>query len=120
MEIKLGDSNLRHWQNHWDWEAKTYSHRDVTPGIKVCSASNRKWLGVITGVGEEIGKYAYAKDKRTFVQFVEIFWLSGPNKGKHERKETNTLVNYDAYKASIAEALKELEDVEAEASKTGM
>jgi len=121
MEIKLGNSNLRHWQNAYNWTTRLYEHNVLEPGMRVCSASNRKWLGVITGIGEpEVRKMYHAENSTTEINQVEVYWLSGPNKGTKGWKKTDSLVNYDDYKASIAAALKELEDNEKEAAKTGM
>src|SRR5271166_1737510 len=118
MEIKLGSCNLRQWQNGYDWTNKDYQHHEIPIRTRVCSASNRKWVGIIVAMDEPTPRQMYrTKTPTTEVVNVTVFWQTGPNKGQTQIKATGDLVNYDAYKACIAAEIKKLEDVEAEADK---
>lgn len=121
MEIKLGSCNLRYWQNGYDWSTKSHQHREIPIHTRVCSSSNRKWLGIIVAMDEPTMRKMYGtSDTLPEVKEVTVFWQTGPNKGTTQKKSTDDLVNYDAYKAVIYSSLKELEDNEAEARKTGL
>lgn len=121
MEIKLGSCNLRQWQNGYDWESKSYKQQEIPIRTRVCSASNRKWVGIIVAMSDPVDRKMYRTTETTKeVLMVTVFWQTGPNKGQTQQKDTSDLVNYDAYKACIAAEIKKLEDVEAEADKTGL
>lgn len=120
MEIKLGAFNLKYWQNEYDWDNKVYIHHDLVPGIRVCSASNRKYLGVITDIGLEKERLEHRGSGREYIKSVKIIWLTGSNKGEQQWKNTETLVNYDAYIECILCELRRLKANELEASQTGM
>src|SRR5271165_2960263 len=119
MEIKLGSCNLRQWQNGYDWTTREYQHHEIPIHTRVCSASNRKWLGIVVAMEMPVVRKMYrAVNETTEVTRVTVFWQTGPNKGQTQQKDTRDLVNYDAYKACIAAEVSRLEETEAEALKT--
>lgn len=121
MEIKLGAFNLEHWHAPDVSWRENAERRGLTPGIRVCSSSNRKYLAVIIAVGEcerEVRRYKLPAVK--VVNQVQIFWMTGPRKGQQQWKDLSSLVNYDAYKERVMKEIKELEENEAEAAKTGL
>jgi hypothetical protein len=126
MEIKLGYSNLDNWQKYQNQDLE--SHNVIVPGIRVCSSSNRKYLGVITDVPVTTSHQTYKWDResedttdtRQVAAKVTVYWQTGPNKGKIQVKSPDDLVNYDAYKARITKELDELKKTENAAAKVGM
>lgn len=120
MIIKPGGFNLLHWQNGYDWDLRRSVIRKAAPGIRVCSASNRKILGIITDTVSEGRRYEHNPDSSVIVKEVRVFWQTGPNRGKTMVKGVHDLVNYDAYKNHIFKELQELEDNEAKAAQTGL
>lgn len=116
-EFKLSTHNMLRWQYKFDWETRETKANQIIPGqTKVC-ANKLNYMGVITDITKTGKPY---RDKVDYITEVEVLWLVGPRKGTKQRKSLDNLSNFDEYKASIQAHLKEIEDIEQEAAKTGM
>lgn len=118
-EFKLISFNLLHWQSFYNRETGKYSHREITPGIKICAVSKMSNVGIITHVSSERVKKSWGYNIEICPE-VTVLWLTGPKKGKSEVKLVELVSNLDAYKASVLAHVAEIEVLEAEAAKTGM
>lgn len=108
MLVKLSWHEL----NGMSWMAQP----EIKIGTRVCKTNNRKTLGRIV----DRGATQMNPHGEKYIKEVRVYWQTGRKAGKSETELVTNLINYDSYKKKITEELKELEENEALADKTGM